>query len=187
MNCDRIQSLLPMAVDRTMDESSRAEILHHAQHCPVCQQTLHKQEKLSNLIHDAAQRQPPPLYFEGVLAEIHRKMPVQCTAKAWRQRHRRWEAQQAATAFVSALAAIWLFSIFGVFDSNGLFQYLTQKQTPRFVSGLTVQLIRLPGTSHWVPKDSPLLQMSKQEYMDFRDCIFLHENYPMDDRRRRNL
>jgi len=76
-----------------------------------------------------------------------------------------------------------MFSVFGLFDSNGLMAHAVQNKNHAAQMPPRVELVQLPGTPHWVPKDSPLLQMSVQQYAEFRNTVLLHSTNPADRRR----
>lgn len=105
-SCDQFRPLIAQAVQGELDESTRAEVLGHAGACPECADCLRFQTRLHAAITQDPAASPPPVYFEGVLAEIHRKMPVLPARRALRCR--RLEPQVVATAMLAALLFIWI-------------------------------------------------------------------------------
>ena len=104
--CDQIQSRIPLAAQGELDESARAEILDHASGCPSCQGALEFQTRLHGAMIEDPMAAPPPVYFEGVLEEIHRRMPAR--PQQYLPARRRFQPQTLATALVAALALLWV-------------------------------------------------------------------------------
>lgn len=108
--CDRILSLIPSAADGDLDEASRAKVVEHTLSCPDCAEAWDFHSRLRYEIEAAPASSPPALYFEGVLAEIHRAMPVVAphstkVRSVWRRRPRR---ETWATAMTAALMLMWV-------------------------------------------------------------------------------
>ena len=105
--CDRIQSSLCDAAQGELHEGLRAEILAHARQCGECAAALEFGERLRAAIEAAPLREPPSLYFEGVLAGIHRRMPAM--PARWMTRRRfALRRESLATALTAALLLIWI-------------------------------------------------------------------------------
>jgi len=116
--CHRIQSLIPSAAEGELDEGLRAKIADHTETCPACAAAWEFQSRLRTAVEDDPMASPPPLYFEGVLAEIHRRLPAALPVprmRSWRLRFRR---ETLATALTGALLLIW----FGAGAGPGLWQ-----------------------------------------------------------------
>ena len=75
-DCERIQSLIAQVAENECDETTRKEVTSHADHCRKCASALGFQRELNRAFNNAGNDAPPQLYFEGVLAEIHSKMPA---------------------------------------------------------------------------------------------------------------
>lgn len=139
MSCDRVQSLLPEALRGMLDEGTRAEALRHADHCPACAEARRFHSRLHAALTLEPMAAPPPLYFEGVLEEIHRAMPLAPPRRA-PVRRRLLRPQSMATAMVATLALIW----FG----SGLMMALGDNITqPPFCSQTHGHLARLTPLS----------------------------------------
>lgn len=73
-DCERIGSLLVAVAENDCDESVRAVVLKHTQTCGRCATELAAQCALVDALVHAPYDAPPTLYFEGVLASVHRRM-----------------------------------------------------------------------------------------------------------------
>jgi hypothetical protein len=103
--CARVRSLIPQAVQGELDEASRAVVLDHAEHCPDCRSAREFQARLQRALARDPVSAPPDLYLEGVLAEIHRRMPSLPDRVAGR---RRLDRRHFASAAIAALFALWI-------------------------------------------------------------------------------
>jgi hypothetical protein len=106
-DCEKIHSLLPAAAEGELDEAARAEVLEHAQECRDCADALDFQTRLHAAVTGDPEPSPPPLYFESVLEEIHRRMPVRPSAGP-RARRPIFHPPAVATALAAALALVWI-------------------------------------------------------------------------------
>ena len=113
--CQRLQALLPRAVEGELDESQRARIARHADDCPECRGELGWQEALHEAIAAEPLRAPPPVYFEGVLAVVHQRMPLVRPGPVARRRPRIGR-QAAASLFIYGL---FLVSMTGFLFNSG--------------------------------------------------------------------
>ncbi|MCX7017140.1 MAG: zf-HC2 domain-containing protein [Candidatus Sumerlaeota bacterium] len=111
--CEKMQSLIPLAVDGDLDEAARARVLAHARSCRRCAEGLAAHSALRAAIGQNAEASPPPLYFEGVLAEIHRRMPMRIPAVVRPARRRRIPPQTAASAAAAAMVFLWFGAAWG--------------------------------------------------------------------------
>ena len=75
-SCGRMQSLIASSAEGELEESLRAKIREHTAECVDCAQAHAFCLRLQAEIESEPMESPPPVYFEGVLAEIHRRMPV---------------------------------------------------------------------------------------------------------------
>ncbi|MCX7044546.1 MAG: hypothetical protein NTX50_03535 [Candidatus Sumerlaeota bacterium] len=105
--CDKIQSSLSDAVQGELHEGLRAEILAHARQCGECAEALEFSERLRAAIEAAPLKEPPALYFEGVLAQIHRRMPAMPARGMARRQRFVLRRETFATALTAALLLIW--------------------------------------------------------------------------------
>jgi len=103
-----MQSLAPLAADGLLDESQRAKVIEHAKQCAECAESLAFQNGLHDALADGPLRAPPALYFEGVLAGIHRRMPVSPRAARARVWNWRIRPESFATSLAAALICIWI-------------------------------------------------------------------------------
>lgn len=164
MRCSKARSLIPAAIDRELDEASRARLAAHAADCPECRAERDFQTSLAEAIARRPMPAPPDLYFEGVLAEIHRRIPTTSPASRGRARRRRVPREWFATAAVLAMALCWagLAADFGERDPGPASRLAAAESAggspvrvsrPRAVAIVAVQGIGL------VSADSQLLQM----------------------------
>jgi anti-sigma factor RsiW len=112
LRCSKIQSLVPLAMDGDVDEHVRAKILAHVAGCPACAEAFQFHLDLRGAIENGPASSPPAVYFEGVLAEIHRRLPtaprdIQTTPR------RRIQPHSIASAAAAALALIWVGAVLG--------------------------------------------------------------------------
>lgn len=104
--CSRVQRLIPEAAEGNLDESLRAELFSHADVCNDCACALDLQIRLHREIATAPLAAPPALYFEGVLAQIHRKMPP-VPGHAMGPSRRLLPPEAIPTAIMIAALALW--------------------------------------------------------------------------------
>lgn len=110
LNCTVTRRTLPDLAIGDLDESTRAEVLEHALDCEHCFAELRFQRTLTDAIEASPRTASPPVYFEGVLAEVHRRMPRRAAPVVSVRRLRLPEIpkQAAATMGMMVLAAGWL-------------------------------------------------------------------------------
>lgn len=104
-----VQSLIPDYVRGTLDETTRAEIARHTRQCAECQGELDFQRRLGAAFEREPLNAPPPVYFEGMLEEIHRKLPPWVPQK--RLVRRKDYLSGMATGMVAALVILWAISV----------------------------------------------------------------------------
>ncbi|MBI3736679.1 zf-HC2 domain-containing protein [Candidatus Sumerlaeota bacterium] len=107
LTCEKIHSLITRAADGELEEGLRAEIVAHARGCPLCAEAWNIQTRVDAALRRAPLAAPPPLYFEGVLAEVHRKMP-DAPDRAAKFQKNRIQPQTLASGFMAALILLWL-------------------------------------------------------------------------------
>jgi hypothetical protein len=167
--CQRIQAAMPAAVERELDEGAREKILAHARRCPACDELLRFQTDLWEAGKRAPLRSAPPVYFEGVLEEIHRRMPLAPRSVPLQLRWR-LRPQTMATAAVAALAVIWLGAAAGPLTPGGLggFWRDAGPASARSTTIVAAQAVPAPVPTPMIAieniglvrADSPILQMS---------------------------
>ena len=174
LSCARAQSLFSPAIDGEIDEGLRARLNGHLNRCAPCADGFDMQRRIGNAIAEGAAASPPPVYFEGVLAEIHAQMPA--TAGSARVREPMLDRQSLATAIVAALALIWfgsfmLGSSVGVPGRDGgpegaaapLAVAAARAAAQTIRASQTVVLVRGIG---FVSAQSPILKMSPAMLME---------------------
>jgi hypothetical protein len=163
-----------------LDESARAEALEHVLDCEACFGELRFQRKLHDAIEGMPRTAPPPVYFEGVLAEVHRRMPRRAALVVSVRRLRLPEIpkQVAATMGMMCLAAGW-FSMLMTADSPEetihVFENGSRGSSGGYLSGSfassrsndpntfrNVELVWAPGLG-LINADSGLLEMTADQ------------------------
>lgn len=164
--CDRIQSLIPLAARGDLDESARAEVARHAEACPHCAPCWQFQLRLQEALTQDPLAAPPPVYFEGMLEEIHRRMPVRARSEA--PRRRRIAPQHAATLMMAALAMLWVGAslgpaVTGLLPPLGFKGMGIHAAAPRMVAAAAPEkpLVLIKGYG-LVSTDSELLRMTPE-------------------------
>lgn len=112
ISCETVQSLLPDALRGGLDESARAGVLAHTGSCPDCARDREFAERIQSAIADDPLAAPPSLYFEGVLAEIHARMPASAPRSRTARRFR-LQPQAAASCCMLLLFCLWLAPLAG--------------------------------------------------------------------------
>jgi len=112
-DCERIQALLPEAARLEVDEGARAVLQEHVESCRDCAEAQEFVERLHAALADDPLASPPDVYFESVLAEIHRRMPAAPRAGSARRRFV-FSPQWAATAVMAILCLVWAQAAFQV-------------------------------------------------------------------------
>lgn len=111
MRCRQAMDLLPAYAEGDLDENLRAEFRSHTRECPDCARALRLETRWRSAVALDEVPPPPPVYFEGVLAGIHRNLPVRVTAPV--RRRARFAPAEAASAFMAFLLLAWLGVGFG--------------------------------------------------------------------------
>ena len=74
--CAQMQMLAPLAAEGSLDEGERSRLRKHAAGCRECSQAVAFHARLREALESAPLNPPPPLYFEGALAAVHRRLPA---------------------------------------------------------------------------------------------------------------
>ena len=136
-SCARHHSLIVPAVDGEIHETDRDRLMRHLDACPDCTGAFEFQERLRTAIHEAPLPSPPPVYFEGVLAEIHRRMP-QAPPRAFARPRRPLSSRAFATAFMAALVMVWCGALIDTLRPAGM-------NDPDVVSARPVLVAKAPA------------------------------------------
>lgn len=105
--CARARAALALGVHDGLDETGRAAALEHARRCPECADAVGFEIELMGEIERSPLEPLPDHYFQGVLEEIHKRMPARVPAAPGRKR--RWEPSRevVATAACVGMALMW--------------------------------------------------------------------------------
>jgi len=170
-SCAKMHSLMPSAVEGELDESARAVVAAHTGRCEACADAWSFHVRLREGLEGDPAGAPPPVYFEGVLAEIHRRMPVPVSLRPRRARIS-LDRPQLASAVMSGLFAIWLLAGFAHrmpgptrSAAGGVERASIAPSGDREV--LSAQVLRHPRLVAvdgigLVSEDSPILRMSSE-------------------------
>jgi hypothetical protein len=173
-DCDRVQALLAEALEGCLDEALAADVLAHGRACPECARLARfHSELLAARERGEASLTPPPVYFEGVLAELHRRLPRAGQAEPPRLR-RRVSRRGLATAASWMLVGAWCFlaghEILGgaaQAGQRGMAAGLTRLERQGFarMSQAAPRLVALEGIG-FVPENSPMLKFTPAQLRD---------------------
>ena len=166
--CERIQSLIPFLTEGNLDEGVRASIHQHAVECAVCAAALEFQLKLQLGIERHPLVPPPKHYFDGVLGEIHQRLPPKISRHVV-DKDRTWVRETSGSAFVVTLALFWALIVFGPslpehlnWKTPKLFQSAMASPTQQLAAAASVQMARtlvyVQGFG-LVDSNSPILKM----------------------------
>lgn len=122
--CGRNQTLIVAAVHGELDETAREDLRRHIERCDQCGAEWRFQSQMRDAMESSAAAGPPPLYFEGVLAEIHQRMPVAPDAARRRRSLFTIRRESFASAVMTGLAALWLLG--GLWESSAVQGFLSR-------------------------------------------------------------
>ena len=170
-----MQSLMPSAVEGELDESARAVVAAHTARCEACADAWSFYVRLREGLEGDPAAAPPPVYFEGVLAEIHRRMLAPASSRPRRARIS-LDRPQLASAVMSGLFAIWLLAGFANLmpdpkqsGAGGVERASVAPSRDREVLSAQVprrpRLVAVAGIG-LVSEDSPILRMSSEMLED---------------------
>ena len=119
LKCWKFESQIPLVVDGDLDESARDRVLEHVEHCPSCRRDLRLQAVTHEAIIQDPHQTPAPVYFEGVLEEIHRKMPIRATVDRYGLIDWIRNRSAAASTAMACLFFLWVGAGIAVLDLDG--------------------------------------------------------------------
>ena len=167
-DCERIQSLIAQVAENECDETTRREVTSHADQCRKCASALDFQRELNRAFNNAGIDSPPQLYFEGVLAEIHRKMPAPRVRHQSIPSKRRYFIRRDLLAD-AVIAACFLF-FFGAGQLSSLITFANFSETPKQILRETAlsqgcnSLVKVDGMG-WISSDSEILNADNKQLL----------------------
>lgn len=151
-----------------LDEHSRAELHAHLEQCPTCDAEHAFEHRLQRALtaQPAPTAAPPPLYFEGMLAEIHRRMPDRARAvppRRWRRGE--WRAHLGSAA-MGLVLLLWLGAMGGSLRSGAWINgpaAVPRATLPAPSAAATPRLIALDNAG-LMPVSAELLALSDDQW-----------------------
>jgi predicted anti-sigma-YlaC factor YlaD len=102
--CHGIQMRIADCFDGGVDESTRARVIEHSRSCGRCSAMLAFHAELQAVLEEVTPP-APEVYYEGVLAEVHRRLPA--AAPRLRRLHRPRDRRRTAMLAMVAMLGFW--------------------------------------------------------------------------------
>lgn len=167
-DCERIQSLIAQVAENNCDETTRKEVTSHADHCRKCASALGFQRELNRAFSNAGNDAPPQLYFEGVLAEIHLKMPTPRVRHQSISAKRRYFIRRDLLADAVIAASFLFFCGAGHLNSLITFENLSETPTHVVREPMHSQMcnsIRAVDGMGWISSNSEILNADNKQLL----------------------